>query len=179
MSNLTSKSKIIAGVPDNDHVAVVSVINPSTGLPVSQDGSDSIVYNSSLVANQVAIVNDNSYAAFGTDQYIINQTNVAAATAYYPSASGFKTIPYRKFMLFDLCSGGVTNSIEISPDSTFATPISLLVQNVTDGTTTASIVDAAGKAFDVLDICPCYMRIKSVTADNTNTVKIALTGMSL
>jgi hypothetical protein len=183
-AEIESISNVMAGVRSVEHVALVATINPTTGLPGSPDGSDAIVYNPSLVANQVVEVNPMSYAAFGTDQYIINQTNVAAGTAFYPSSAGFKTIPYRKFMLFDYSFGTgatVTNLLQISPDSTFAAPVNLLLQNVTDGTTTATIVDAGatGKAFDVLDLCPCYMRICSITAGATNTVKMALTGMSL
>ena len=183
MSNVSINS--IDNVKNNkdvNYVTQVIAIDHSTGLPINSDpdGTNQAVYNDSLVANQVVEVNSLDYHAFGLDQYLVNQTNVTGpATAYYPSAAGFKSIPYRKFMLMDYCTGGVTNYVQISPDSTFGAPINLLVQNVNDGTTTAILADSNGKAFDILDLCPCYIRIKSDVADSVNTVKIALTGMSL
>jgi hypothetical protein len=105
---------------------------------------------------------------------LINTTNVAATTTFYPSAYGFQIGKKAKLRMWDYCTGTVTNSIQISYDSAFTTPIEILGQDVTTGTTATSWLDSAGKAIDYEGIDQCYFRVKSITGDATNTVKIVV-----
>lgn len=116
-----------------------------------------------------------------SDQYVnetlIDSTNVAAATNYYPSASGVSMDGYSSISIQGMTSGGVTTTIEATNDDASSPDWVDITKSFIDMITAvaggASFVDVnfllslANK--DVLNVKA--IRIKSVTSDATNAVQ--------
>jgi hypothetical protein len=103
---------------------------------------------------------------------VVNETNAAAATTYWPAAGGIPMkVGNKSLTLWDNSVGGVTLTLQIAPTSAFTTPVAIAGTNMTDGTTTGSDwVDSNGKAISYENIGMCYYRLKVVTSDTSNTV---------
>jgi hypothetical protein len=116
-----------------------------------------------------------------SDQYgnetLIDTTNVAAGTNYYPSASGSQNDNSSTFTIQGKTSGGVTTTIEATNDDAASPDWFDITKSFTDLVTNtssnASYVDAnfilAPTGRDVLSVKA--IRIKSVTSTSTNVVK--------
>ena len=109
------------------------------------------------------------------EEELIDTTNVAAATNYYPSSTGKVLDRYRNVSIQGVISGGVTFTVEAKiDDSTDWLDITKsgyrLGVDVANSVGLASIVDEAFiMDFDSLNVQA--IRIKSVTADATNGVQ--------
>jgi len=108
------------------------------------------------------------------EEELVDTTNVAAATNYYPSSDGKVLGAMNLVSIQGMISGGVTATIEAtwddaaSPDWVDITPAGYdLLTNVTGG---ASFVDT-NFALDFDQINAKKIRIKSVTSDATNAVQ--------
>jgi|ETNvirnome_6_100_1030635.scaffolds.fasta_scaffold10614_3 hypothetical protein len=108
------------------------------------------------------------------EEELIDDTNVAAATNYYPSSDGKVLGAMNLVSIQGMISGGVTTTVEAtwddaaSPDWVDVTPAGYdLLTNVTGG---ASFVDT-NFALDFDQLNAKKIRIKSVTADGTNAVQ--------
>lgn len=103
---------------------------------------------------------------------IVNETNAAAGTVYWPAAGGIPMkVGNKSLTLWDSSVGGVTLTIQIAPTSAFTTPVAIAGVNMTDATTfAADWVDSNGKAISYENIGMCYYRLKVVTSDTSNTV---------
>lgn len=106
---------------------------------------------------------------------LIDTTNVAAATNYYPSADGQVMDGYSTLWLQGMTSGGVTTTIEAtlddasSPDFLDITPyFSNMIVN--PNAVAASYVDV-NFLIRALDLRVKKWRVKSVTSDGTNAVQ--------
>jgi len=108
------------------------------------------------------------------EEELIDTTNVAAATNYYPSSDGKVLGAFNIVSIQGIISGGVTATIEAtwddaaSPDWVDITPAGYdLLTNVTGG---ASFIDT-NFALDFDQLNAKKVRIKSVTSDGTNAVQ--------
>jgi hypothetical protein len=117
-----------------------------------------------------------------SDQYLaetlVDTTNVAAATTYYPSASGLSMDGYRNLSLEGLISGGVTTTIEVTNDDA-ASPDWLDITDslynwITGGTRYATSWVDTNFLFQMDNVNFKNIRIKSVTSDATNAVQYNL-----
>lgn len=140
-------------------VFVVTVIGPTKSLDTSTD------------AKRVSQIRDLS------DQYVaedlIDTTNVAAATNYYPSSSGVSMDGYRNLSIEALTSGGVTSTIEVTIDGASSPDWIDITSQVYDwvtGAYAASYVDVNFLMF-LENLNVKAVRIKSVTSDATNAVQ--------
>lgn len=140
-------------------VFVVTVIGPTKSLDTSTD------------AKRVSQIRDLS------DQYVaedlIDTTNVAAATNYYPSSSGVSMDGYRNLSIEALTSGGVTSTIEVTIDGASSPDWIDITSQVYDwvtGAYAASYVDVNFLMF-LENLNVKALRIKSVTSDATNAVQ--------
>ena len=109
------------------------------------------------------------------EEELIDTTNVAAATNYYPSSTGKVLDRYRNVSIQGVISGGVTFTVEAKiDDSTDWLDITKsgyrLGVDVANSVGLASIVDEAF-IMDFGDLNVNAIRIKSVTADATNGVQ--------
>jgi hypothetical protein len=116
-----------------------------------------------------------------SDQYgnetLIDTTNVAAGTNYYPSSSGLQMDNYSSITIQGKTSGGVTTTIEATNDDAASPDWFDITKSFTDLVTNtssnASYVDVnfllAPTGRDVLSVKA--IRIKSVTSTSTNVVK--------
>jgi len=108
------------------------------------------------------------------EEELIDTTNVAAATNYYPSSDGKVLGAFNIVSIQGIISGGVTATIEAtwddaaSPDWVDVTPAGYdLLTNATGG---ASFIDT-NFALDFDQLNAKKVRIKSVTSDATNGVQ--------
>jgi len=103
---------------------------------------------------------------------LIDTTNVAAATNYYPSSSGQVMGNYNNVSIHGVTSGGVTFTVEAkiddSTDWVDITPAGYRLDDNTSGN--ASLIDQTFM-MDFDDLRVRNVRIKSVTADATNGVQ--------
>jgi hypothetical protein len=116
-----------------------------------------------------------------SDQYanetLIDTTNVAAGTNYYPSTSGLQMDGYSTITIQGKTSGGVTTTIEATNDDAASPDWVDITKSFTDLITAtggnATYVDAnfllAPTGRDILSVKA--IRIKSVTSTSTNVVK--------
>jgi hypothetical protein len=105
---------------------------------------------------------------------LIDTTNVAAATNYYPSADGFVMDGYKTVAIHGIISGGVTATIEAtlddasSPDWVDITKAGTdLITNIATGT---SFVDTSF-LLNFVNLPVKKWRVKSVTSDASNAVQ--------
>jgi len=110
-------------------------------------------------------------------QTIVDATNVAMGTTYYPT-NGFYCAPYRHISVLLNTSGGVTTTFEVTFDGTNWQQIQGYYNNGSTEGMVASIVDGAGQV-DFDDVHALAFRIKSVTADGTNAVRYQIMGKAL
>lgn len=110
-----------------------------------------------------------------TRTVLVDTTNLAADTYYYPSSSGTDMKKVLDYVGQITTSGGVTVTVEASEDDTGTNNFVDITESVTSmklGThSAASYVDQT----DILslhNINVRRLRWKVVTSDNTNTVKI-------
>lgn len=105
---------------------------------------------------------------------LIDTTNVAAATNYYPSTAGASLDGFRHLNIQGVTSGGVTSTIEFtndpaaSPDWIDGTKAGYEV--ITNTTGNASFIDSTF-ALDYTFCNFAYFRVKSITSDATNAVQ--------
>lgn len=106
------------------------------------------------------------------EEELIDTTNVAAATNYYPSSDGQPFGNYNNVSIHGETSGGVTFTVEVKiDDSTDWVDITRAGYRLDDNTTgNASLVDQSF-IMDFDDLHVRHIRIKSVTADATNGVQ--------
>ena len=103
---------------------------------------------------------------------LVNSTNLSAATNYYPSSSGQDLIGFKSVNVLMACSGGVTTTIEAGDGTTWV-DITKTGVSLNAGTTATSYADTT----DILqfkDLNLRYFRVKSITADGSNSVKYVL-----
>lgn len=119
------------------------------------------------------------------NETLINTTNVAAATNYYPSTAGVAMDGYKTLSIQGVTSGGVTTTVEATNDDA-ASPawvdVTLAFNNLMTGATSAATqVDTSfllsPTLGNVLNVKA--LRIKSVTSDATNAVLYAIRRVSL
>lgn len=130
--------------------------------------------DSSTDAQRTSAIRDMS------DQYVsetlIDTTNVAAATNYYPSSSGVSMDGYKNLSIQGLTSGGVTTTIEVTNDDA-ASPdwfdITTHLYDWVSAAYAASYVDV-NMLFFLENLNVKALRIKSVTSDATNAVQYNL-----
>jgi len=136
-------------------------------LPVAQDPSnDAIkVYN---LSQEIGLNLD--------PVLLLDVTNTAAATTYYPSTAGFP-INYRHICVMGVTTGGVITTIEGTNDSS-ASPTWLDITKsaydlVTNTNGNTSFIDTSFLLdFDTINVQ--YIRIKCITSDATNAVKYTI-----
>lgn len=106
---------------------------------------------------------------------LVNVTNIAAATNYYPNTSGFTMTGINDLSILYSISGGVTLTIEASQDDIEDDPtIWVDVTEAgydlgTNATGASSFVDLTG-IVDFDDMNVIRIRLKSVTSDGSNAV---------
>lgn len=107
------------------------------------------------------------------EEELIDTTNVAAATNYYPSSTGKALGNFKNMALHFVTSGGVTMTVEAkiddSTDWADVTPAGYNMVNNNSGS--ASFVDESG-LLRFTDLIARHVRIKSVTSDATNGVQL-------
>jgi len=103
---------------------------------------------------------------------LVDDTNLGAATVYYPSATGQSMANLNNVSTHGVTSGGVTTTFEARiDDSTDWVDITPAGYRLDDNTTgNASFVDQTFM-LDFDDLHVRHIRIKSVTADATNGVQ--------
>lgn len=155
-------------------VAGAAFVNTDTYV-VTLLGPKKAPFDSATASDKTSLIRDVS------DQYVaetlIDSTNVAAATNYYPSASGVSMDGYSSISIQGMTSGGVTTTIEATNDDASSPDWVDITKSFIDMITAvaggASFVDVnfllslANK--DVLNVKA--IRIKSVTSDATNAVQ--------
>lgn len=116
---------------------------------------------------------------------IIDTTNVAAATNYYPSSTGMSMDGYKNMSITGKIIEGdaVTDTIEIQAtndeDTTGASWITVYFYDVKNNImnniiTTGGVAGTYTFAIDLSDFNFSYFRVKGVTADATNTWEIKM-----
>lgn len=103
---------------------------------------------------------------------LVNGTNLAADTIYYPSSSGQDLIGLKNVNVLMACTSGVTATMEAGDGTTWV-DITKSGVSLNLGTTATSYVNATD-IIQFKDLQLRYFRIKSVTSDNSNTVKYVL-----
>lgn len=155
-------------------VAGAAFVNTDTYV-VTLLGPKKAPFDSATASDKASLIRDVS------DQYVaetlIDSTNVAAATNYYPSASGVSMDGFSSISIQGMTSGGVTTTIEATNDDAASPDWVDITKSFIDMITAvaggASFVDVnfllslANK--DVLNVKA--IRIKSVTSDATNAVQ--------
>lgn len=104
---------------------------------------------------------------------LVDSTNVAAATNYYPSSSGQDIIGFKNVNLIMACSGNVTATVEAGDGTTWVDITKSGLSLLNNTSSTATYVDQT----DILQFKELqlrYIRVKSVTADASNAVKYVL-----
>jgi hypothetical protein len=103
---------------------------------------------------------------------LIDDTNLAAATNYYPSSTGQALGMFKHVTIQGVTSGGVTTTFEAKiDDSTDWVDITKSGYRLDDGTTlNTSFVDQTF-VMDYENLNVRDFRIKSVTSDATNAVQ--------
>lgn len=129
-------------------------------------------YNSG--SNAVQTTESNPLSQQYSEGELIDTTNVAAATNYYPSADGFVMDGYNHLTIQGIISGGVTATVEATNDDA-ASPdwsdITLAATNLITGAgATASYVDT-NFFLRFNDLRVKKVRVKSVTSDASNAVQ--------
>lgn len=176
-------------------VVVGGVYNPTLPtLTAGQEGELQLTVNGSVLVrsdaydtasqsdrgNEVAPLNQQFI-----NETLINTTNVAAATNYYPSTAGVAMDGYKTLSIQGVTSGGVTTTVEATNDDA-ASPawvdVTLAFNNLMTGATSAATqVDTSfllsPTLGNVLNVKA--LRIKSVTSDATNAVLYAIRRVSL
>lgn len=105
---------------------------------------------------------------------LVDSTNLAAATTYYPSSSGLLLSQYDTINIMGVTSGGVTTTIEatldpaVSPD--FLDITKSCFDLVSGNQNNTSFIDTSF-ILDLKSLNVTAIRIKSVTSDNTNAVQ--------
>lgn len=129
-------------------------------------------YDAAADANKVAP----TYTAadlYTDPEELIDSTNVAAATNYYPSSSGLEMGEYNHLCIQGSVAGGVTVTIEAIIEDSGTDWVDITPAGydlLTDATGAASFVDSDFLVdFEGLNVWK--VRIKSVTADATNSVQ--------
>lgn len=106
----------------------------------------------------------------------VDATNVAAGTLYYPTEASNLGIDMDGVDCVSInlvCSGGVTNTFESSQDGVTFVDITKAGYSQNTNTTGASSFIDATDIVDFDGINTKYFRIKSVTSDASNSVKIS------
>lgn len=130
-------------------------------------------YNTVLNANNSNVVNPDRLAIVDPVA-LVDTTNIAATTTYYPDTSGILLDGYKNVCIEGVTSGNVTTTIEATIDPA-ASPDWIDITKaaydlLTNTTGNASFVDVSFLLdFDNLNVK--YLRVKSVTGDNTNAVQ--------
>lgn len=106
---------------------------------------------------------------------LVDVTNIAAATNYYPNSNGFTMTGINDLSILYSISGGVTLTIEASQDDIEDDPTIWVditqagYDTGTNQTGALSFVDLTG-IVDFDDINVIRIRLKSVTSDGSNAV---------
>lgn len=104
---------------------------------------------------------------------LVDTTNVAATTTYYPSTSGAPIAGYRHLCIQGITSGGVTTTIEVTNDPAVSPDWLDITKSFVElqaGTTATSYVDVSFiLEKQMLNIKS--FRIKSITSDASNAVQ--------
>jgi hypothetical protein len=140
---------------------------PNGSLSVRSDAYDAASQSDrSIVANPVS----EQYA----EETLIDLTNVAAATNYYPSTTGLPMAGFRSLSVQGNIAGGVTVTIEATNDDA-ASPdwhdITLAFTNLVTGAAAAASYVDTNFLLSLADLNVRAVRIKSVTSDATNGVQ--------
>lgn len=107
---------------------------------------------------------------------LIDDTNLAADTYYYPSAAGLNiTAGYKDICLQGIISGGVTATVEATCDESAVPAFADITKSgfdlITNADNNASFVDTSFLLdYDNLNVRA--IRLKIVTSDGTNSVKV-------
>lgn len=121
-----------------------------------------------LDANGALYVNNENYL----EAELVDDTDVSAATNYYPSSTGQAMGKYNNVCIHGVTTGGVTFTVEAKiDDSTDWVDITQAGYRMDDNTSgNASLID---QTFMIAfrDLYVREVRIKSVTADATNGVQ--------
>lgn len=106
------------------------------------------------------------------EEELIDTTDIAAATNYYPSSTGKAMGNFNNMMLHLVGSGGVTVTVEAKiDDSTDWADVTLGANNLITNTHAASYVDTSGM-LQFKDLWVRNVRVKVVTSDATNGVQL-------
>lgn len=102
---------------------------------------------------------------------LVNGTNLDAATNYYPSGSGYDMVGTKDLSLLMACSGGVTVTVEAGDGTTWVDVTKAGYSLNTNLRDAASFIDKTD-IVNFIDLGQRYFRVKSVTADASNSVKL-------
>ncbi len=115
----------------------------------------------------------------GLTKVLVDETNLAADTYYYPSTEGMDFDEFDDLSIGFILSGGVTLTIEaIQDEEVEVSPTWIDITRAGFDITTASngasnFIDSS-KILDFDNLNVSKFRVKIVTSDNTNGVKIVV-----
>ena len=166
-------------IPFGKYLATDLTLTDGQGGPLTLDATSALratlrSYDAASGANKSI---DVAQMSEQWDEYLYEATNIGAADNYYPSSAGVSMAGYKSFAAAETTSGGCTTTIQATYD-TAAVPtwydVSLAAYNpITNATGVASWVDT-GAIQDYPDANVTAFRVKIVTSDATNGIKLAI-----
>ncbi len=162
---------------DESDRAKVNIIAGQAGVAANAGAADALTQRVIAASDSPEVVALGTLFD-GTITKIADLTDQTAATRYFPIAPGYINMNGDgQFMLWDYCDGGVTVTVEVSPEATFAHPIDITRAGVEIAGgyeyDIVSLVDSGalgGRRLDFDDLGNCFVRVKAVTSDATNTL---------
>lgn len=141
-------------------------------IPVANLYGEQVIAGYDWSTSKIGTIEGNPLDEHYVEEELIDTTNVAAATNYYPSSAGMSMSNYAALSIGVVTSGGVTFTIEGTNDDASSPDwqdITLSFWNAVNGIPCTGYVD---QSMMLVGNCPWKkVRIKSVTSDATNGVQ--------